>query len=377
MSAPRDGRPAAGEGAAEPRPRPPIRRIVLEGPPARLGQKHGASFRDEIQRYGRERVRLATDGSWAGVTAGADEVMGLADAMLPKHRDYAPDLYAEMLALGEASGLSPAEMVIVGGFTDFVDAVRCRGGSPPEEDDCTAMIVPDARAGGAGFLAQTWDMHGSATDHVVLLDLRPEGCAAALVFSTVGCVGQIGMNEAGIAVGINNLSAAEGQVGVTWPFVVRKALQQNDIEGALACVTEADLAGAHNYLLFDRHGRGYNVEAMPGCCSVAKLEEQVLLHTNHCLAPETHEREAVKPPALLSSSLTRLRRAVELLEAESVTAESLMAMTRDQAICQRPVPPHHMESSGAAIMRPASGDFWAVWGVPADNEYERFRVGRE
>ncbi len=376
MSAPRGRQPAPQEGAAEQRPRPPIRRIVLDGPPARLGETHGERFRDEIQRYGRERVRLASDGSWAGVTAGADEVMGLADAMLSAHRDYAADLYTEMVALGDASGLSPAEMVIVGGFTDFVDAVRRRGGALPEEDDCTAVIVPDARAGGAGFLAQTWDMHDSATDHVVLLDLRPDGHPQALVFSTVGCVGQIGMNEAGIAVGINNLSAAEGQLGVTWPFVVRKALQQSDIESALACVTEADLAGAHNYLLFDRHGRGYDVEAMPGGCSVEKLEERVILHTNHCLAPETREREATKPPALLDSSLTRLRRAVELLEDGHVSAESLMELTRDQAICQRPVPPHHMESSGAAIMRPASGEFWAVWGAPADNEYERLRVGR-
>jgi len=355
--------------------RPPIRRIELEGPAARLGEVHGSHFRDEIQRYGRERVRLATDGSWAGVSAGANEVMGLAAAMLPAHRDYSADLYAEMVALGAASGLSPAEMVIVGGFTDFVDAVRGRGGSLPEEDDCTAVIVPDARAGGAGFLAQTWDMHDSATDHVVLLDLRPDGQPRALVFSTVGCVGQVGMNEAGIAVGINNLSAAAGQVGVTWPFVVRKALQQSDIESALACVTQADLAGAHNYLLFDRHGRGYNVEAMPGGCSVEKLEERVILHTNHCLALEAREQEASKPPALLDSSLRRLRRAVGLLEDGPVSAESLMELTRDPEICQRPEPPHHMESSGAAIMRPATGDFWAVWGVPADNEYERFQLG--
>ena len=376
MSEPRGAQPASQEGAVERRPRPPIRRMLLEGAPAQLGQTHGERFRDEIQRYGRERVRLATDGSWAGVAAGADEVMGLADAMLPAHLDYAPDLYTEMLELGAASGLSPAEMVIVGGFTDFVDAVRRRGGSMPEEDDCTAAIVPDTRAEGAGFLAQTWDMHDSATDHVVLLELRPDGQPQALVFSTVGCVGQIGMNEAGIAVGINNLSAAEGQVGVTWPFVVRKVLQQSDIESALACVTQAQLAGAHNYLLFDRHGRGYSVEAMPAGCSVEKLEERVLLHTNHCLAPDAREQEATKPPALLESSLRRLRRAAQLLEDGHVSAESLMELTRDPAICQRPVPPHHMESSGAAIMRPGTGDFWAVWGVPADNEYERLQLGR-
>jgi hypothetical protein len=33
-----------------------------------------------------------------------------------------------------------------------------------------------------------------------------------------------------------------------------------------------------------------------------------------------------------------------------------------------------VESSGAAIMRPATGDFWAVWGLPPENEYEHFTI---
>jgi isopenicillin-N N-acyltransferase like protein len=79
------------------------------------------------------------------------------------------------------------------------------------DDTCTAVIIPDGRAAGAGFLAQTWDMHASATPHVVMLDTVPDPGPAALVFSTVGCLGQIGMNEAGIAIGINNLTAADGR----------------------------------------------------------------------------------------------------------------------------------------------------------------------
>ena len=353
-----------------------IRRLSLEGDPTRRGAAHGSAFPDEIRRYSEERVDLASNGSWAGgVTIARDEVLSLAEAMLPAHREYAPDLVLEMEAAGGACGLSAAEMVIVGGFTDFVDAVRARGGAPAEEDHCTATVVPDSAAEGAGFLAQTWDMHDSATQHVVLLAIRPESGPAALVYSTVGCLGQIGMNDAGIAIGINNLAAAEGRVGVTWPFVVRKALQQTDIEQALGCVLEAELVGAHNYLLFDGHGRGYSVEAMPGCSQVEKLESEPLVHTNHCVAPETRRLEAKRAHALVESSRARLDRAGELLRKRPVTPELLMDFTRDsRAICQRSRPPHHIESSGAAIMRPATGEFWAVWGVPADNEYEYFRL---
>jgi isopenicillin-N N-acyltransferase-like protein len=205
----------------------------------------------------------------------------------------------------------------------------------------------------------------------VMLDVRPERGPRALVFSTVGCLGQIGMNDAGICIGINNLAAAKGRLGVTWPFVVRKALEETRIEDALARVVDADLAGAHNYLLLDRRGRGYNVEAMPGRKHVRELHEAPLFHTNHCLEDETRALEAVRPPELLASSKARLRRAQELLAEGPIDLDRLVAMTRDpEAICQRARPPYQIESSGAVIMRPARRELWAVWGLPSENEYE-------
>jgi isopenicillin-N N-acyltransferase-like protein len=354
----------------------PIRLLRLEGAPASRGRAHGEAHGEEIRAYAAERVRLASNGSWAGRPATTADVLDLAQQMLPAHRAYAPDLFEEMEAMAAAAGLTPAEAVVVGGFTDFVDAVRALGGTvDAEEDDCTAVLVPDGLAEGAGFLAQTWDMHDSATEHVVLLDVRPEGAPAALIYSTVGCLAQIGMNEAGICLGINNLTADEGRAGVTWPFVVRKALQQSSLDAALACVLEAELAGAHNYLLLDRTGSGFNVEAMPSYHRVDRLEGEPLVHTNHCLHPETREREAPRPADLLASSVARLARASEILRERPITVDLLIGMTREpEAICRRSEPPHHVESSGAAIMRPQTREMWACWGVPADNEFERFVV---
>ena len=353
-----------------------MRRLRLEGDAKRRGEDHAAAYRAEIRRYTEERVRLASNGSWAGRPATREDVLALAESTIPAHRAYDADLTDEMEAAGHASGVSLAEMIIVGGFTDFVDLVRGRAGASAEEDDCTAALVPDSAADGGGFLAQTWDMHDSATEHVVLFELHGDAAPNALVFSTVGCLGQIGMNDAGIAVGINNLTAARGEVGVTWPHVVRKALKQTTLDAALRCVTEADLCGAHNYLLLDAEGRGVNVEAMPGGCHVEELGSSPLLHTNHCLHPDTKRLEAHKAEPLMRSSVRRLARARELLAAaRPITAEGLFAFTRDAGICQRAEPPFEIESSGAAIMRPATREFWAVWGVPADNEYERLVVG--
>ena len=355
----------------------PIRLLELNGDAEHRGGVHGAAFHSEIRRYTEERVRLASNGTWAGRPATTADAIALAQKTLEAHRRYDADLYEEMDAMARAGGLSVPEAVIVGGFTDFVDIVRAAGSSSvPQEDDCTAVIVPDDLARGAGWLAQTWDMHDSATEHVVMLQIATPGAPAALVYSTVGCLGQIGMNEAGIAVGINNLTAANGRIGLTWPFVVRKALKQTSLDDALACVLEADLAGAHSYLLFDDAGNGFNIEAMPGYRAVTKLDGRPLVHTNHCLDPEAKMREAIRPPDLQASSEARLETANRILDGlgEIGAADLIELMREPDAICRRSEPPYHTESAGAVLMQPRSGRVLACWGVPADNEFEEFKV---
>lgn len=350
---------------------PNLRVLHLSGDPAALGGAHGSAYSSEIRLYARERIRLSGEGT----DLSEERLLDLAERCLPAHRHYAPDLYEEMDALADSAGISPAEVLIAGGFTDFVDTVRGEAGSAPVSDNCTAVVVPDGVAGGAGFLAQTWDMHASATPHVLMLSLRPDSGPAALVYSTVGCLGQMGMNEAGIAVGINNLAAADGRVGVTWPFVIRKVLQQTSLDAAISSVLEADLAGGHNYVLFDREGRGVGIEAMPTAHHVTRLEDRPLVHTNHCLAPRTRAVEASRPEHLAASSRTRLEDAATLLERRPVDEEGLMALFRDESsICRHPVEPENYQTCGAVIMRPRTGDMWACWGIPSENDFEHLQL---
>ncbi len=359
----------------------PIRLLELSGAPDEIGYAHGLAYRDAIRRLAEERLALVQGGQWTGYPLTRAEVLQLAEACLPEHAAYAPDLMLELQGMAAATDLTLGELVVVNGFTDFVDTVYNQPGPTPAgvregDDDCTAVIVPDGMAEGQGMLAQTWDMHASATPFVFLLRCRPAGHLACLTFTLAGCIGMIGMNEAGLAVGINNLLGADGQIGVTWPFVVRKILQHTNAEEALACLTTARLAGAHNYLLFDRSGRGYNVEAMSTRLHVTELNSAGLAHTNHCLAPQTQAVAQIRPAESQASSENRLAQAYHYLGMRPITPELLMEMTRDtSAICvTTPRPPLFVETCGAVIMRPKTGDFWAVWGLPTENAYRRFQV---
>ncbi len=358
-----------------------IRVVKVTGSPYEMGYQHGEQYRDEIRHYAKERVDLVANGTWSGkhkvIPA---EVIALAENCVPAHEAYAPDLMAEMRGLADATDLSLGEMIVVSGFTDFVDTVyktygqKTRLAPQLAIDDCTAFIVPDSAADGAGFFGQTWDMHDTATDFVILLQVAGDDSPNALVFTTTGCVGQIGMNEHGIAVGINNLLGADGQVGVTWPFVVRKVLQQDNIEDALACITEANLAGAHNYLLADKYGNGYNIEAMATNYNIQKSNGTPIVHTNHCLIPENEVLAQTRHPDSQAYSELRLDFADGALAERPLTIDHLQELTRQYPVCTTSRPPFHVESCGAAIMRPKTGDFWAVWGLPSENEYEHFSV---
>jgi isopenicillin-N N-acyltransferase-like protein len=349
-----------------------LRVLSVAGSPERIGHSHGATFAEEIRSYADDRIELSREGT----DLSPSEVVRIAEQMLPAHEAYDADLFAEMVAMASACGISPAEAVIVGGYTDFIDTVRALANGTAIEDTCTAVITPNMPSGGAGFLAQTWDMHASATPHVFMLRITPDDAPRTLVFTTHGTLGQIGMNEAGVAVGINNLTMDDGRLGVTWPFVVRKVLKQTSFDDAVACVLDADLAGGHNFLILDRQGNGASIEATSTSTSVEHLGSTPVIHTNHCIADPTRAHEADRPESLITSSTSRLEHAREWMKpGEQHSSNSLMEMLRDErSICRRPDPVFSYETSGAVIMRPGTDDLWACWGNPADNEFEHFNV---
>jgi isopenicillin-N N-acyltransferase like protein len=360
-----------------------IRKLELSGSPYEIGMKHGKTYHDEIHMFTEDRVELSQNMDWTGRNLSREAVIALAEACVAEHQAYAPDLMQELQGMADATGLSLAELVINNGFTDFIDVVYGVGDLTKQavtprfaSDNCTAFLVPnDKTPDKHGFFGQTWDMHDTATPYVILIDGKPDNAPDFLAFTITGCVGMIGMNSEGISVGINNLMSTDGQIGVTWPFVIRKILQQDNLDDALECITSAKLAGAHNYLLMDKSGDGYNVEAMSTSVHVQKLDQDSIAHTNHCLIDKNLEVSRERKPASQQSSENRLNRAYELLENNDVTVDDLIALTRDeQSICTRPKPPMNVESCGAAIMRPATGDFWAVWGLPVENEYEHFVI---
>ena len=356
--------------------------LRLQGDPFEMGRVHGEAHADAIRAYAEERIELAGGAAWTGRELPRERVMTLARACEARHRLYAPDLMREVDGMAAAAGVSAAELIVAGGFTDFIDVVAALGegplepSAPPAAQNCTAFLVPGSRTStGSGLFGQTWDMHEGSADHVLMLEGRPDAAPAFVSFTTVGCVGMVGMNEHGITVGINNLLGADGAIGITWPFLVRKVLQQRDFDAALRCILDAPLAGAHNYLLMDGEGRGANIEASATFREVTVLHDAAVVHTNHCLLTRSMESERPRERDGQAHSEARLARGERLLSEGPLGVEELMAVTRDEGeICYRGGPPRHVATCGAVVADPSKRDFWAVKGLPSENEYVRFSL---
>ena len=338
-----------------------LRVLEVFGDSADLGHGHGDACRDMIGSYLEDRIGLTGQERWSGGDVSRDLILELTEPTLADHERYSESLYAEMLAMAEAARITPTEAVVVGGFTDVVDIVRGHVGRAPDIQECTAVINPEG-----GFYAQTWDMHASAGEYVIMLKLDPLMGPDVLVQTTAGCLGQMGMNEAGISVGINNLNAM-GKPGVTWPFVVRKVLQQTSFESAVEVVVEADLAGGHNFMVMGPDGRGANIEAMPKEKKVTMVAEEPFVHSNHCIHESTALEHGYREPEHVDDSALRL----ELGRSNSATPDVFF---KDERISKHGHEPHDVATCGAVVMEPASRKMKAVWGVPGDHPWETFQL---
>jgi isopenicillin-N N-acyltransferase-like protein len=347
----------------------------LTGDSAALGRRHGELFGPAIREITEERMRLCRDRFWAGDTDGGVDLGALAAACWDAQRSYDDLTTEELEALAVAAGVPAPHLLIANGFTDFVDAVR--GARQPDNDpgQCTAALVAAGNAtDGRAHLAQTWDMHTTATPHIRLLTLHATDQPRVTVFTLCGGIGMIGMNEHGLAVGINNLVTTDGRPGVLWTTAVRRLLRERTADDALAVLEATPLAGAHHYLLLDAEGAGYSVEATPTLCRHSRLTTK-LLHTNHCVLPEAAAIEAEKAPVAYENTRQRLETASAWVEAhpDKLNRTGLRELlSLPGSICHGPFEGYDIETGGAVVMTPRDRSVDAVWARPTPDRFRSF-----
>lgn len=356
-----------------------IRHLLLEGTPRERGLCHGKAFADEIKTCVEKRMKLlATYGVEPGQRHSMEDILRLARVCWDEHMAFCPELMEELEGIAAGCGADPLELFIMNGYTDFRDLVRSH--ASPEEGCTNATVAANQTVNGHGLFCQTWDMNASATEHVVVLEVRPDNGPSVMLLSLTGCVGMVGMNRHGVCAGADNLTAQEGKPGLFWVFIIRKMLEMSTVEEALEVLKSAEVAGGHNYVITGPDGRGYNIEMLPQRRHITETGD-FSLHTNHCFNPEMAALECFPSASTEIASRARHAGARKFLERNlgKFDMEKMIELTRLEAgegsVSRRTEEEHGICTCGAAIAVPALGEFWMVRGIPADNEYQCFKLG--
>lgn len=141
---------------------------------------------------------------------------------------------------------------------------------------CTTI----ASAGASPCIAQTIDLPGRFADLALVLRTRTEA-RTILQLTFAGLLGYVGINDRGLAVGLNMVIAGAWRPGVPPYLISRRLLELDSVEACIDELRRLPRASSRCYTLVDAR-RACQVEATAD--EVAVIDGAELLHTNHCLS---------------------------------------------------------------------------------------------
>jgi hypothetical protein len=284
-------------------------------------------------------------------------------------REHTPDLMTELEATAEAAGVSADDLFALQ-LLDEEWAYRVRRSAARSPQKCSSLAIVDAS--GPTWIAQNMDLGWYTDGFQALLEIDDGETPAALVFTTAGMLGLLGVNAAGVGVCVNSLpqlpSAPEG---LPVAFVLRRLLQARTAEEAWGLVQTLPHATNQHYLIAGPGvARSFEASAV-GVTEYHPPDPTRVLHTNHPLtdAPATPE-----PPSARENSVARLA------SLQARLGDGRPGLTEIQAALSSCDDPRHpvcrtggqvgfTTGSMISALRPGSVEVWVSNGPPATGGY--------
>ncbi len=362
--------------------------------PREWGQIHGESFRGEIKALSEIRIYLCTK---IGGFKQRAEVLSAASAHLPVLAAYHRGLSDELLGIAEGAGVSAEQIVVANHYTDLrdldPDPSRWRAAPTADDPDMTVGGIVPERLGADGcsavwaespsgrILAQTWDMHATAIPYVMVLGVpESEAGPAARLLTVTGCLGMAGMNRARVAIAINNLYSIDATLGVVWPAMVRRALQQETAAAARDLIARSPIGSGHHYFVADRH-EAYALEASgTRRRMVFAGQAPSYCHTNHCLDGDVAVRSKVPETSTTYDRMRWLEADLSRAPVRDLDDAWHRLGSEDgwpRSVCTNmatPESPHGTATCGAIAMNLETGELWAQQGLVHNVAPERWQL---
>jgi len=253
--------------------------------------------------------------------------------------------------------------------------------------ECTSVAIAGTRcADGQTRVAQNWDWIGYQRQNVIGLRVLREGWPDYLTLTEAGILAKIGVNEHGVAVGLNILRATNDreQLGIPVHVFQRLALDCQSVDTVLALARSLLFAASSNAILGDSSGRVTSLEYSPNGVSAIEPDQGVVTHTNHFCDLKLAEKQAPLTQMLTTEPRLLCADAHVARWPDQVTDEHLEALLRDEsggaygAICRSPdpaLPPElRVESVFGVIINCSTREMLVAPDVPSRVEFTRISL---
>jgi isopenicillin-N N-acyltransferase-like protein len=326
--------------------------VVLDGKtPYERGYQHGVTLEFPIKKALRQ-FRL-----WVRDIVGLEEPGAMIQDFAVNTPYQAsvqadvPDLFEEMQGISEGSGVDFNQLFVYQSFDEFFVFLLHSGSLDiGTTGHCTTAGIY-GRAGQPNYVGHNNDIPTYHEEVVTVLHIKyPDSDLEILQSAFAGQLTQNGVNNRGVAVGINTLANLPGGDGLPVSFNVRKILESANADDAVAYLNQARFAQAMNYMIGDRE-KVVSVETWQNSATVLNIYEgPFAVHTNHSLGKDTPKTFEMTPELGGGSygfSQERLALGLEKLgpNIADTTREDFQQLFRT-----RPILVHPGKSTGRTLM---------------------------
>ena len=256
-----------------------------------------------------------------------------------------PGLYEEMQGISEGSGVDFNELFVYQSFDELFLFLMKSGSLDQADGHCTTTGIY-GREGKPNFVTHNNDIPTYHEAVGTVLHIKyPDSDLEILQATFAGQIGQNGVNNRGVAVGINTLADLPvSDDGLPVSFNVRKILESKDRHEAIAYLKSNKFGTAMNYTIGDRE-KVVSVETWGNNAVVLdNYPDKVVAHTNHTLqegVPVTFKMDASSGGGSYGFTHQRLKLAIDTLSSspDTVTLEDISKLKSTRPILVNPGKP--------------------------------------
>ncbi|MBM1108213.1 hypothetical protein JQC67_18820 [Aurantibacter crassamenti] len=278
-------------------------------------------------------------------------------------KNQLPELFNEFQGIVDGAQVDFNTLFTYQSFDEFYSYLEAGNHFKKNEGNCTTTGV-FGRENQANFLTHNNDLPSYHEDAVTILKIKyPNSGLVILQQTFAGQIGQNGVNNYGVAVGINTIiDMPVSTKGLPVSFNVRKILESKNITESLEYLKKVDFGTSMNYLIADRE-TAITVETWEDNIEVIdNKKQQYIAHTNHTLqenAPVIYEIDEDSNDSSFGYTHARLNLANETLgdSANTIDFEGLRELKSTRPILNKST------IMGTIIRIPKKG-FPILWTTP-------------